>query len=95
MATAKKTTDVDFLTGLLEAIVNNPKDVKVERTVNELGVLLTVDVNKEDAGLVIGKKGNTISSIRLLVRILGKQNQANISVKLADHLNDRPANPEA
>lgn len=87
----EKVNDVDFLIGLLTAIVNNPKDVKVERTVNELGVLLTADVNKEDAGLVIGKSGNTISAIRLLVRILGKQNQANISVKLADHLNDRPA----
>ena len=86
-----KAKDQEFVEGALKILVNNPKDVKVKRTVNELGVLSTIDVNPEDAGLVIGKKGSAINALRHLARIIGKQNKSLVSLKLAEHLNQKPA----
>jgi len=78
--------DQEFLQKVLENLVKNPKEVKVERTVNELGVLLTVHVNKEDVGTVIGKNGQTISALRHLTRAVGRRHQALVSIKLAENL---------
>ncbi|MFC1598486.1 KH domain-containing protein [Patescibacteria group bacterium] len=74
--------DQKFLETLLQMIVSNPKDVKVTRTVNEKGVLLTVDVNPEDIGSLIGKEGRNIISVRHLVRMIGLKNKSFVSVKL-------------
>ena len=79
-----KDKDQEFLQKALEFIVDNPKDVTVDRTVNELGVLLTVNANKEDYGTIIGKQGQNINALRLLVKIIGRKNDSLVSVKLAD-----------
>jgi len=79
MATVK---DQEFLEKIIKMIVNHPEAVKVERTVNEMGVLLTLQVDKEDMGLIIGRKGQTISAIRNLLRIVGLKNHAWVSLKL-------------
>ena len=74
--------DQKFLETLLQMLVSHPKDVKVVRTVNEKGVLLTVDVNPEDVGSLVGKQGRNISSVRHLVRMIGLKNKSFVSVKL-------------
>jgi len=74
--------DQKFLEELIKMLVNNPKDVKVVRTVNEKGVLLTVDVNPEDIGSLVGKQGKNITSIRHLVRMIGLKNKSFVSVRL-------------
>ena len=74
--------DQKFLETLLDLLVSNPKKVKVKRMVNERGVLLTIDVDPADLGTLIGKQGRNIDSIRSLVRTIGKQNKAFVSVKL-------------
>ena len=76
------TEDKKFLETLIKMLVNNPKKVKVERTVNERGVLLTIDVDPEDLGTIIGKQGRNINSIRHLVRMIGLKEKAFVSVKL-------------
>lgn len=81
--------DKKFLETLVKMLVEQPKKVKVDRLVNERGVLLTVDVAPEDLGTVIGKKGRNIDSIRNLVRIIGMQNKSFVSVKL-----NQPDRPE-
>ena len=74
--------DQKFLETLVKMLVNNPKKVKVTRTVNERGVLLTIDVDPEDLGSMVGKQGRNINSIRHLVRMIGLKNKSFVSVKL-------------
>jgi len=72
----------EFLENILKSLTNHPEDVKVERKVDEMGVLLVIKVNQEDLGVVIGRKGNTIQAIRTLVKIIGLKNRARVNIKL-------------
>lgn len=76
--------DQDFLEYLIKSIVNNPNDVKVERKVDEMGVLLTLHVNPADMAQVIGRSGATAQSIRSLLRIVGLKNSARVNLKIAE-----------
>ena len=75
---------IDVLSYLVQAIVNNPDDVIVESKTDELGVLLTLHVNKEDMGLVIGRAGSTAKAIRTLIRTVGMQERSRINIKIAE-----------
>lgn len=74
--------DVQFLEYVVKALVNNPDDVKIKRTVDEMGVLMTLDVNPEDMGKIIGRSGNTAKAIRILLRVVGMKNNARINLKI-------------
>jgi uncharacterized protein len=75
-------SDQEFLEAVVKAIVNNPDDVKVERVVDERGVLLTLDVNPSDMGYVIGRQGQTARAIRTLLKIVGAKNNARVNLKI-------------
>ena len=77
-----KTSDQDFLEYLIKALVDHPEDVKVDRKVDEMGVLLSLKVNPEDMGQIIGKAGSTARAIRSLVRIIGLKNHARVNFKI-------------
>jgi len=87
----EKQTDLGFAEYLIKAIVSHPEDVKIDRTVDEMGVLLTVNVNKEDIGYVIGKKGQTAKSVRTLLKIIGAKNNERVNMKIYEP--DRPDRP--
>ncbi|MCD6085911.1 KH domain-containing protein [bacterium] len=72
----------EFLENILKSLTNHPEDVKVEKKVDEMGVLLVIKVNQEDLGVVIGRRGNTIQAIRTLVKIIGLKNRARVNIKL-------------
>ena len=74
--------DVKFLDFVVKALVENPKDVKINRTVDEMGVLLTLDVNKDDMGKIIGREGNAAKAIRTLLRVVGMKNNARVNLKI-------------
>ncbi|MDD3302924.1 MAG: KH domain-containing protein [Candidatus Gracilibacteria bacterium] len=76
--------EVEFLQFLLENMVSNPEDIKIERKEDELGVLLTVSANKEDMGVIIGKGGNNINSIRSILRLVGMKLNKKINIKVLD-----------
>jgi predicted RNA-binding protein YlqC (UPF0109 family) len=78
----EETFDREFVEYVVRAIVNNPNDVKAERTVDERGVLITLHVNPEDMGYVIGKSGQTARSIRTLLKIVGAKNNARVNLKI-------------
>ena len=80
----KKTSDQEFLEYLVKALVDNPDDVKIDRKVDEMGVLLSLKVNPEDMGQIIGKAGATARSIRSLVRIVGLKNHARVNLKIEE-----------
>lgn len=74
--------DVKFLDFVIKALVEKPEDVKIVRTVDEMGVLMTLDVNKDDMGKIIGREGNTAKAIRTLLRVVGMKNNARVNLKI-------------
>ena len=81
---AAKQQDQEFVEFIVKGIVNNPNDVKVERNVDEMGVLLTLKVNSEDMGALIGRQGSTARAIRALTRIVGLKNNARVNLKIEE-----------
>lgn len=76
--------DREFLEFIVKNLVDHPDDVKIERQVDEMGVLLSVKVNPEDMGQLIGRQGSTAKAIRSLVRIIGLKNHARINLKIEE-----------
>ena len=76
--------DQKFLEFLVRSIVDHPDDVKVERKVDEMGVLLLLRVNPQDMGQIIGRDGNTAKAIRALLRIVGIKNNARVNLKIEE-----------
>ena len=74
--------DTQFLDYVIKALVDHPEDVKTNRTVDEMGVLLTLEVNAEDMGKVIGRSGNTAKAIRTLLRVVGMKNNSRVNLKI-------------
>jgi len=80
----KGQADQEFLEFVVKALVDHPEDVKIDRKVDEMGVLLSLKVNPEDMGQIIGKAGATARSIRSLVRIVGLKNHARVNLKIEE-----------
>lgn len=76
--------DKEFLEYVIKGIVNHPDDVRAERKVDDLGVLLTLKVHPEDMGQVIGKNGATARAVRTLLRIVGMKNDARVNLKIEE-----------
>lgn len=74
--------DTQFLEFTVKSLVDNPNDVKITRTVDEMGVLMTLDVNPADMGKIIGRSGNTAKAIRTLLRVVGMKNNARVNLKI-------------
>ena len=74
--------DKDFLEYVVKSIVGHPGDVVVERIVDERGVLLSLNINPEDMGYVIGRRGQTAQAIRTLLKIVGAKNNARVNLKI-------------
>ncbi len=76
--------DQKFLEFVVKSIVDNPDDVKIERKVDEMGVLLTLRVNARDMGQVVGREGSTAKAIRSLLRIVGIKSNARVNLKIEE-----------
>jgi len=81
---SKTTTDKEFLEFVVKTLVDHPDDVKVDREVDEMGVLLSLKVNPEDMGQIIGRSGSTARAIRSLIRIIGLKNHARVNLKIEE-----------
>lgn len=91
---ATKPKDQEFLEFLVKSIVDNPDDVTVDRKVDEMGVLLSLKVNPQDMGVVVGRQGATAKAIRSLLRIVGVKSNARVNLKIEEPdrgEGDRPA----
>lgn len=77
--------DQQFVEFVVKSLVGNPDAVKVERRIDEKGVLLELTVDPEDLGRVIGKRGATAQSLRTLLRALGTKNEARYNLKIIDN----------
>lgn len=87
--------DKAFLEYVVKALVDNPDDVKIDRTVDEMGVLITMTVNSADMGKIIGRQGNTAKAIRTLLRVIGMKNNARVNLKINEPEGGRAPAPES
>ncbi len=74
--------DQEFVEYVVKALVDHPDDVKTERVVDEMGVLITLHLNPEDMGQVIGRMGQTAKSLRTLLRVVGAKHKARVNLKI-------------
>ena len=74
--------DQEFVEYVVKALVDNPDKVKVERRIDEMGVLITLDVAGEDMGKIIGRDGATAKALRTLLRVVGMKNSARVNLKI-------------
>lgn len=82
--------DQQFIEYIVKSLVGNPDEVKIERRIDEKGVLLELTVAQDDLGRVIGKRGATAQSLRTLLRALGTKNDARYNLKIVDVGGPRP-----
>jgi hypothetical protein len=87
---AEKYHDQEFVDYVVKNLVEKPEDVVVTRTVDEMGVLLSLTVDKEDMGVVIGKEGRTAKALRTLLRVLGAKSDSRINLKIVDPEGSEP-----
>lgn len=85
-----KTIDQQFIEYVVQSLVSKPEAVVVERIIDEKGVLLTLTVDPEDLGRVIGKRGATAQSLRTLLRALGTKQEARYNLKIVDNGEPKP-----
>ena len=90
---AKLPVDQDFLEFAIKSIVDNPDEVKVTRSVDEMGVLLTLKVNPEDMGQIIGREGSTAKALRTMLRVIGMKHNARINLKIEEPEGGRVMRP--
>ena len=74
--------DQEFVEYIIKAIVGHPGDVRTERTIDERGVLITLHINQEDMGYVIGREGKTAQAVRKLLKVVGAKNNASVNLKI-------------
>lgn len=81
---AKEMHDQEFLEYVVKSLVDNPDAVKTDRKVDEMGVLITLKVDPNDMGKIIGRNGATAKSIRSLLRVVGIKNNARVNLKIEE-----------
>ncbi len=86
--------DKQFLENLVKSLVDHPDAVNINRTVDEMGVLLTLDVHADDMGKIIGRSGNTAKAIRTLLRVVGMKNDARVNLKINEPEGGKGMNSE-
>lgn len=74
--------DQAFVEYVVRSLVDNPDDVKTERSVDEMGVLITLHINPNDMGQVIGRMGQTAKALRTLLRVVGAKHKARVNLKI-------------
>lgn len=84
--------DQEFVEYVARELVEKPEAVKTNRSVDEMGVLIELTVDKDDMGVIIGKEGKTAKAIRTLLRVLGAKNDARVNLKIVEpEGSERPA----
>ena len=84
MADPKDGLELDFIRFIVASLAENPDDIQVEKTIDDLGVLITLQVHKDDMGRIIGKNGQTIKSIRTLLRVIGAKQEEKLNLKILE-----------
>ena len=76
--------DQEFVEFVVKSLVDHPDQVKAERTVDEMGVLISLHLSPEDMGQVIGRQGQTAKALRTLLRVVGAKHKARVNLKIVE-----------
>lgn len=76
--------EIEFLQFIIENLVEDKESITIERTEDELWILLTLKVDKNDMWIIIGKSWNTINSIRSILRLFWMKMWKRINLKVLD-----------
>ena len=71
----------DWLLALVKGLVTKPDEVTVEAKKDDMGVLFTVHVAKEDAPKALGREGRTAKAIRTLLYSVGYSHEMRASLR--------------
>lgn len=80
----EKDVAMDFIRYIMTNLVENPNDLVIEKSVDDIGVLINLQSHRNDMGRIIGKNGQTIKSIRTLLRVIGKREEERINLKILE-----------
>jgi uncharacterized protein len=83
-ATPANEADLAFLQYITKAIVEHPDDIVIEKRIDDLGVLLTLQVNAEDMSKIVGKEGRTAKALRTLLRLIGSKFDQRVNLKIIE-----------
>jgi len=86
--------DIEFVEFVVKSLVDHPDEVKTERTVDEMGVLISLHLNPEDMGQVIGRQGQTAKALRTLLRVVGAKHKARVNLKIVEPEGGRRDRPQ-
>ncbi|MGB9726598.1 MAG: KH domain-containing protein [Minisyncoccia bacterium] len=81
---AQEATDKQVLELIVKSIVNHPEEVKIERKIDEMGVLLSLKVHPEDMGQIIGRGGSMSRALRTILKVVGAKNRARVNLKIEE-----------
>lgn len=56
----------EYIVNTVKLIVDRPEDVDVNVSISTKNVIVQIQVHKTDCGKIIGKKGRTIESLKIL-----------------------------
>ncbi len=87
----------ELLKSCVKALVDNEEAVDIKITdksdqENQTCVAAEINVDAEDVGKVVGRRGRTIKSIRTLGRALGAKHDARVEVEIYEEGRVRPTN---
>ena len=76
--------DQEFVEFVVKSLVDHPDQVRSERTVDEMGVLISLHLSPEDMGQIIGRQGQTAKALRTLLRVVGAKHKARVNLKIVE-----------
>lgn len=75
----------EVLNYILSRIVADPNEINISEETNEAGEnILNVSLPESERGIVIGKGGKNIQSIRNIVSIIAKRENKKVRIKILD-----------
>ena len=76
----------EFLEFIAKSLVNKPEAVRIEETKEEEGIKYTLYVDDNEIGKVIGRKGKTAKSIRILLIAVAAKNGFRVTLDIPDKI---------
>ena len=71
----------EILKLIIESLVVNTEDVKINAKEEENNILFEVSLNKEDMGRVIGRQGKMARSIRTVMKSIASRENKKVQIE--------------
>ncbi len=75
---------IDFIKYLIEKIISEPDKIEISEHSEDGLTIISLKVDKQDMGKLIGKNGQTIKSIRSLLSVMGAKLNQRFILKISE-----------